>query len=292
MKKIFSAILTAALVAITAIAFVGCGNKPTNDDTENRAKDAIKILKGNYLDKFAGTESPEDYEVFGVVKTKDVTPYPVTWTVTSDAFNNLQDYVQVGAMDESSKLVTVSVTRAEQAIAYTLTASVTVGSKTESVSFDRIVPAKPAQISMHQGTQEDPFTAANVIEIGNAIAGSEKDNYYMEEDGVTPKQVYVTGYIVDCGTDQTSKGYNRVGFVYIVDEYSEDKTSKSEGALMILSINYDESNLTCYGDLKKGAKITVKGYIEKYIKNSTTAPQPEVTYYKGNGITCEALENV
>ena len=290
MKKLFSVVLTATLGITMATAFAGCGNDPINDNTQNRAENAVELIRAMYLEDFDGTESPTDYEVIGQVKSADLSLYPVTWTVTSDTISNLDDYIQIGKMNESTKLVTVSITRAEEAIDYTLTASVTIESNTETVSFNRTIPAKPAKVTMHAGTKEDPFTASNVIEIGNAIEGNAKDNYFMDSDGVTPKQVYVTGYIVDCGTDQTAKGYNRVGFVYIIDDYSEDKTSKSDGALMILSINYDDTNLTCFNDLKKGAKITVKGYIEKYIKNSTSTPQPEVTYYKGNGITCEALE--
>ena len=287
MKKLFNSLLAVVAGVMLAGSLAGCGNNLVNENEVNRAKDAVDFLREMYLEKFDGTASSDDYEVFGVVKTADVTPYKVTWTVVSDTFNNVDDYIQIGEMDEATKMVTISVTKAEEAIEYTLIASVTVGNNTETVSFNRTIPASP---KYHAGTQADPFTASNVIEIGNAIEGNAKDNYFMDADGVTPKQVYVTGYIVDCGTDQTSKGYNRVGFVYIVDDYSEDKTSKSDGALMILSINYDDTNLTCFNDLKKGAKITVKGYIEKYIKNSSTAPQAEVTYYNGNGITCEALE--
>lgn len=286
MKKLLSAGIVAILSVACAASITGCKNSANNSE-ENQAKNAAELVKHMYADRFEGTQSADDYEVVSQVRIAEEV-YKVNWSVSSATFNNVSEYIQLGSIDETTKLITVSVTQAEEVIDYTLTATVTVGSRSEEVSFNRIVPAR---VKMHAGTQADPLTPSNVIEIANAIEGSEKDNYYTGEDG-TPKQVYVTGYIVDCGTDQTAKGYNRVGFVWIADEYENGKDKTSADAVMVLSINYDATNLTCYGDLKKGAKITVKGYIEKYIKNSTASPQPEVTYYKGTGITCEALEKL
>lgn len=286
MKKLLSAGLVSVLSVACVAAFAGCNNS-AKDMTENKAKDAAEIVRHMYEEKFDGTQSADGYEVVSQVRIAEEV-YRVDWAVTSETFGNVSEYIQIGDIDETTKLITVSVTQAEEVIDYTLTATVKDGSCSEEVSFKRQVPAKS---KMHAGTQADPFTLSNVIEIANAIEGNAKDNYYTDENG-TPKQVYVTGYIVDCGTDQTAKGYNRVGFVWIADEYENGKDKTSADAVMVLSINYDATNLTCYGDLKKGAKITVKGYIEKYIKNSTASPQPEVTYYKGNGITCEALEKI
>lgn len=288
MKKLISTVFIGLLGVACAASFTGCKGNQAKDIEDNQAKNAAEIIRFMYEEKFDGTQSAENYQVVSQVKVAEEV-HKVNWSVSSATFNNVSEYIQIGEVDATTKLITVSVTLAEEVIDYTLTAAVTVGSQTEEVSFDRQVPAKA---KMHAGTKEDPFTPSNVIEIANAIQGNEKDNYYMDENGKEPKQVYVTGYIVDCGTDQTAKGYNRVGFVWIVDEYDEGKDKTSADAVMILSINYDSTILTGYSDLKKGAKITVKGYIEKYIKNSTTSPQPEVTYYKGNGITCEALEKL
>ncbi|MDE7439657.1 MAG: hypothetical protein K2N23_04030 [Clostridia bacterium] len=88
----------------------------------------------------------------------------------------------------------------------------------------------------------------------------------------------------------TTPDAKRAHWVYIVDEYSEDKTSSDADALCVYSINYDSTNLTCYEDLVKGKKITVKGFLENYKSGSKL--QPEVTYKGDVSVECVYLEKV
>lgn len=279
MKKLLGATVAIAMGATMVVGmFTACN---TGDDAE-KAKEAIKNVRTMYIEK--AKETPESYTVIGKTKIKDGTSYNVDWTVSPDAsctIENFSNYVSVGEMNSENNLVTVSITKAEVVIDYVLKASVTVGSTTESVEFKRTVPKTTGS---HAGTLEDPYTCENVVDIAKTMTPKAK----LEESD-NPVAVYVKGYIVDCGKDQGTS--NRVGYVYIVDEYSPEKTSKSPDALMILSINYG-TVLTQYSDLAKGDLITVKGYIMNYQKNAQTDPQPEVTYYGSNGVTCEAYQKV
>lgn len=278
MKKLLGATVAIAMGATMVVGmFTACN---TGDDVE-KAKEAIKNVRTMYIE--SAKETPESYSVTGKIKIKDGTSYDVDWTVLPDAsctIENFSNYVSVGEMGTDSK-VTISITKAEVVIDYVLKASVTVGSSTESVEFKHTVPKTTGS---HAGTLADPYTCENVVDIAKTMTPKAK----LEESD-NPVAVYVKGYIVDCGTD--SAGNNRVGYVYIVDEYSPEKTSKSPDALMILSINYG-TVLTQYSDLAKGDLITVKGYIMNYQKNAQTDPQPEVTYYGSNGVTCEAYQKV
>ena len=275
MKKLLSTVLALSMGATCVFGLTACGKK----DSETAEK-AINTVKSLYSDK--GPTIDEDYKLIGQTKVEKST-YTVNWSVSSETFSDLDKYVKVGEMDETTKQVTVSVAKADQAIEYQLTATVKVGKKSASATFDRKVSAKAAS---HAGTEADPYTPSNVIEIAKGMTPKAK----LEESD-NPQRVYVQGYIVDCGTDQTPNGYDRVGYVYIVDEYEEGKTSSSPDAVMILSINYGEV-LTAYSDLTVGAKITVSGYIMLYLaNNSTKDPQPEITYYGSEGVQCVALEN-
>lgn len=264
MKKLLTATLAIAMGATLVGALAACGN---ND--ADTAKKAIQNVRTMYAEK--AVETPDNYTVIGQTKVGDDV-YAIDWSVTS-SFENFGNYVSVGEMDATSKLVTVSVTKAEAAIDYKLIASVTVGSATETEEFTRKVPAKAAE---HAGTQEDPYTAANVQEIGEKLANSA----YYEVDGAA-KQVYVKGYVVDAGTPNASAG--RVNNVYIVDEYSADKDKNSADAVLVYSITYDNEVFPGTVPLKSGDLIVVKGFIQKY--NNTI----EITYKGGDSVLCVSL---
>lgn len=273
MKKLLGATLACGMGLVFACSFAACD---TNNDAEIAEK-AINTVKVKYIDD--AVETPNDYTVIGQTKVAEGT-YPITWTVsTAETGYSLSDYVTVGTMNETTKMVTVSVTKADFAIEYTLTASITVGSVTKTVDFSKKVPAKPVE---HDGTLANPYSVANVVDIASKMTPKAK----LEESD-NPVAVYVKGYIVDCGSDSGT----RAGFVYIVDEYSPTKDKNSPDALMILSINYG-TVLTSFSDLEKGAEIVVKGYIMNYQKSGSTTTQPEVTYYGANGVTCEVYNKV
>lgn len=136
MKKKFLISAVAASVALSAMgALVACG-----DDTEKDAELAQQVIatvRTMYADKSA--ETPVDYDVMGQIKV-DETFYTINWSVSSDVAD-YGNYVVVGDMNDTTKMVTVSITKAEVEVAYTLTASVTVGAVTETASFARKIPA-------------------------------------------------------------------------------------------------------------------------------------------------------
>lgn len=135
MKKLLTATLAIAMGATLVGALAAC----KNGDADT-AKKAIQNVRTMYADK--AVETPDNYTVIGQTKVGDDV-YAIDWTVTS-TFENFANYVSVGEMDATSKLVTVSVTKAEAAIDYKLIASVTVGSATETEEFTRKVPASQA----------------------------------------------------------------------------------------------------------------------------------------------------
>lgn len=275
MKKLLGATLACGMGLVFACSFAACD---TNNDAEIAEK-AINSVKVKYIDD--AVETPNDYTVIGQTKVAEGT-YPITWTVsTAETGYSLSDYVTVGTMNETTKMVTVSVTKADFAIEYTLTAAITVGSVTKTVDFSKKVPAKPVE---HDGTLANPYSVANVVDIASKMTPKDK----LEESD-NPVAVYVKGYIVDCGSDDSTN--KRAKFVYIVDEYSPTKDKNSPDALLILSINYG-TVLTSFSDLEKGVEIVVKGYIMNYQKPDSTTTQPEVTYYGANGVTCEVYNKV
>lgn len=153
MKKLFSSVLAISMAATCVVGLAACGG---ND--EETAKDAINAIKALYLDKSNITDT--DYKVVGQTKVGDDT-YKVDWSVSSATFNNLDDYVKVNPMDEATKTVTISVTKATEVIEYKLNASVTVGKVTESVSFDRKVSAAIDRGEVETTTVTLAFTKDN-----------------------------------------------------------------------------------------------------------------------------------
>ena len=102
MKKLLTATLAIAMGATLVGALAAC----KNGDADT-AKKAIQNVRTMYADK--AVETPDNYTVIGQTKVGDDV-YAIDWTVTS-TFENFANYVSVGEMDATSKLVTVSVTK-------------------------------------------------------------------------------------------------------------------------------------------------------------------------------------
>ena len=99
------------------------------------AQAGVNILKKLY-DTETNAETDKDFTVYGKIKV-DGTAYDVTWTVSANA----SDYVQIGTELSANDLLTVSVTRPEEDVEYTLTATVTVGGKTATYTFTKTLKA-------------------------------------------------------------------------------------------------------------------------------------------------------
>lgn len=266
MKKLFSLALTLAVGVTCTAAIVGCNpDSPSSKTDAELAKQAIATVEVMYADK--AVDTPSDYTLTGQTKV-DGTTYDVNWSVSSTTVDNLSDYVTVGTMDESTKLVTVSITTSDEVIEYKLTASVTVGEATETTSFNRRIPVL-GKI----------YTAAEAQALGESL---EADAYY-EENGLAAK-ILVKGYVVDPGT--YSSQYNNWTSVYIADTFSDDMTKDSEGTFLVFRLGKDDTYLKGEGYLEKGDLVTLEGYLQNYKGNTV-----ELTYHgsTSNNPTCIAL---
>lgn len=268
MKKLLS--MTLALVmGVTCMAtLAACG-----EDNAAIVADVISTLRIRYADQDASTAV--SYGVLGEVKVENKA-YAVNWSVSSTV-EGYADYVSVGSLDATTKLVTINVKKVTAPLEYKLTANVKVGKASDSISFDRVIP-ESASSEEHAGTLEDPFAAGNVIDIARTL-GSGK--YYLDEEG-NAKKIYVHGYVVDPGRESKAGGVGegRLGYVYIADTYSEDMTKDSKNTLYVYTLTYDETYIQSAGDLAKGDEVVLWGYIENY------SGTPELTYSGDDVVTC------
>ncbi|MDE5593645.1 MAG: hypothetical protein K2I75_06920 [Clostridiales bacterium] len=268
MKKFLTSALAVALVATSVGAFVACGGKDDNNDADTAQK-AVTAVRQLYGEK--AKETASNYFLNSTQKVGD-NFYDIKWSVNSN-YENWGEYIVVGTTANDKGQIEVGITQADEAIEYTLIASVTVGSATKTAEFERKVPAKAAG---HAGTEADPYGVANVKEIGANLASGK----YYEVDGAA-KMVWVKGYVVDAGQPNAAAG--RVNNVYIVDEYAADKDKNSTDAQQVYSITYDNTVLTGQYPLLSGDLIVVKGFIQNY--NGTI----EVTYKGNDSVYCTSL---
>ncbi len=191
MKKITALLLTSVMV----ISCAACGKQeaaptPTVAPTQapvateapsntgvNAAKDYLYAM---YKD---GQNKPttSDFDVVGVVKVSGVT-YNVDWTVNADA-------VKVGAMDASTKKVTVSVdAKTPTQVDYTLTATVKDDKgNTASTSFNYYIPAY-TQFSWAQYVAAEKGETVVVSGVVTGIIAASKGAtsnsiYFQDKDG-------------------------------------------------------------------------------------------------------------
>ena len=142
MKKILGATLAVVMGATLVGALAACNTDDTNNGGKSDAeiaKLAIGTVRAMYLD--AKKETPADYTVVSQVRVES-NNYDVGWTVAPAAsctIENFSNYVSVGEVSGTQRTINVSKAIGEK-IDYTLTASVTVGSATETIDFDRYVP--------------------------------------------------------------------------------------------------------------------------------------------------------
>jgi hypothetical protein len=120
------------LIAVFCIAaLAACGNKPSQQGSEDDLKAAASYIKTVYKDKPA-EKTPSDYELMSVVSVGD-NQYKVTWTTDSS---------EVKVVEGNNK-VTIDVNEESPSeVKYVLTATVTdANGKSEKVTFNHIVPA-------------------------------------------------------------------------------------------------------------------------------------------------------
>ena len=231
MKKLTAwALLLAMMVAV----FAGCST--TEEPPETTAapapvveetsglEDAVDYVKTIYK-KAEGTITGKDYEVVGVVPV-GTEKYEITWTV-----DVAEDVVAIVPNESGMVTVDVNENSAEE-VAYVLTATLTDGENTESLSWNHVLPA---------AMNVDGLTYAEIVDLAYGLA-----------DGVA-----------------TEDAYRLFGTVASIDtEWSEEYGNIT---VTILVAGKEEQPIQCYRlkgegakDLKVGDAITVEGILKNY----------------------------
>ena len=150
MKKVLAWIL---LFVLVLGMFAGCKKKTQDDPTTSTdpvattpegptAQDALEYLKAMYPDTEEPTQTPVNYNRYGIVRIAGV-PFTVVWTV-----DVAEDLVKIVVNDDGT--VTIDVNEAcEVATPYTLTATITDEyGGSASHSWDMILPAAADMIEI------------------------------------------------------------------------------------------------------------------------------------------------
>ena len=226
----------ALLLAMTVALFAGCTNTPaettapstpaeTQPATEavSGLNDAVAYVKTIY--KNAADITAKDYEVISVVPV-GTEKYEITWTV-----DVAEDVVAVVAGENGMTLIDVNENASEE-VAYVLTATLTDGTDTESLSWNHTLPA---------AMNVDGLTYAEIVDLAYAL-----------EDQVS-----------------TEDPYRLFGTVKSIDTaWSEDYGNIT---VTIVVAGKEEQPIQCYRlkgegakDLKVGDQITVEGILKNY----------------------------
>ena len=156
------------MLALCVTAFAACGENTKQDDTG--LNEAGEYLFSLYKDE--PTATPSDYDVVGKVMVGE-TAFTVEWTVDVTAGVTVKESSKAG-------FITIDVDeKTASEIAYVLTATLTDGTNTESLSWNHTLPAAMNVDGMtyaeivamayaleDQQSTEDAFAAFNSIKGG------------------------------------------------------------------------------------------------------------------------------
>ena len=226
----------ALLLAMCVAMFAGCSNTaepteaptaaPTEAPTEavSGLEDAVAYVKTIYK-KAEGTVTGKDFEVVGVVPV-GAESYQITWTA-----DVAEDLVKI--VPNENGMVTIDVNEEASAeVAYVLTATLTDGKETKSLSWNHTIPA---------AMNVDGLTYAEIVDLAYAVG-----------DGVVTEDAYrLFGTVTNIDTPWS-------------DEYKNITVS-------IVVAGREEQPIMCYrlsgegaADLKVGDAITVEGQFTNY----------------------------
>ena len=227
----------ALLLALTVSMLAGCTNTPaettapatnpveTQPATEavSGLADAVAYVKTIY--KNAADITAKDYEVISVVPM-GAEKFEITWTV-----DVAEDVVAVVAGENGMTLIDVNENSAEE-VPYVLTASLTDGKETQTLSWNHTLPAA------------------------------------MNVDGLTYAEIVAMAYALE-DQQATEDTYRLFGTVSSIDtEWSEDYQNIT---VTIVVAGCEDFPIQCYRlkgegakDLAVGQTITVAGIIKNY----------------------------
>ena len=217
----------ALLLALCVAMFAGCSNNteaaaPTAapETAEDYLSDAKAYVRAMYQDK-AG-KVLRDFDVVSSVKIGTFT-YDIEWTTDAAAEN-----VAISAPADNKVTIDINENPGEEDLVFTLTATLKVGDKTESATFEYYVPGTPAKsggpVFVEVPTVGSTYKFALVqAELGKTLyfAGAMDGNYLATTEDPT-KAVDVTVEEVEGGVrlffmDGQTKTY------IDIHEYTEGK---------------------------------------------------------------------
>lgn len=279
MKKLLSATLAIAMGAtcIWSLAACSTGDESNPEKDAETAKSAINSIKGLY-DKADLYETTGSFTLLG--KTSDgKNQYDVTWTVSTEsaAVNDITEYIKIGTELDDELKYTVTVERPTEDVEYKLTASVTVGSVTETYSITRLLKgiSKVYTVAEFLAIDQD---ASHYIDVKSGTV----TNKVYSEDGTNPAIIVVKGYVVKIDSSGGwSSQYNNFSKVYIADAADETTTTKQ---LYVYRIVTDDVYLKGENDLKVGDLVTLQGTAQIY--NSKI----QMSYAGSINVTCIGRE--
>ena len=236
MKKI---IVWAMLLALAVSMLAGCANtnpaqttapteaKPVETqaptEPESGLADAVAYVKTIY--KNAAELTAKDYEVISVVPM-GTEKFDITWTV-----DVAEDVVAVAAAENGMTLIDVNENSAEE-VAYVLTATLSDGKETQSLSWNHILPAA------------------------------------MNVDGMTYAEIVAMAYALE-DQQATEDPYRLFGTVTSIDTAWSDEYKNITVTIAVAGC--EEFPIQCYRlagegaqDLKVGDAITVEGILKNY----------------------------
>ena len=225
----------ALLLALCFGMLAGCANEPaetTGAPVETQApteaavsglSDAVAYVKTIY--KNAADITAKDYEVISVVPM-GTEKFEIAWSV-----DVAKDLVKIVAGENGMTLIDVNENSAEE-VAYVLTATLTDGTDTQSLSWSHTLPAA------------------------------------MNVDGLTYAEIVALAYALE-DQQSTEDAYRLYGTVTSIDtEWSEDYQNIT---VTIAVSGCEEQPIQCYRlsgegakDLKVGDAITVEGILKNY----------------------------
>ena len=226
----------ALLLAMTVALFAGCTNTPaettalstpaeTQPATEavSGLADAVAYVKTIY--KNAADITAKDYEVISVVPM-GAEKFDIVWTV-----DVAEDVVAVVAGENGMTLIDVNENSAEE-VPYVLTATLTDGTNTETLSWKHTLPAA------------------------------------MNVDGMTYAEIVAMAYALE-DQQSTEDAYRLFGTVSSIDtEWNPDYQNIT---VTIVVAGCEDFPIQCYrlkgegaADLKVGDAITVEGILKNY----------------------------
>ncbi len=226
----------ALLLALCVAMFAGCSNEEPAETTQAPVEtteapteavsglaDAVAYVKTIY--KNAADITAKDYEVISVVPM-GTEKFEITWTV-----DVAEDLVKVVAGENGMTLIDVNENNPEEA-PYVLTATLTDGTNTETLTWNHTVPAS------------------------------------MSVDGKTYAEIVDLAYALE-DQQSTEDAYRLYGTVTSIDtEWSEDYQNIT---VTIVVAGCEDKPIQCYRlagegakDLKVGDAITVEGILKNY----------------------------